>query len=511
MEFALRAARMGIWQLDLSSGRISWSESLDNLGGAPTVPRPTTLDEFLDTLTEADRARVRAAVDHSMATGEDLATEFTVQLPDGTERRMETHARISVDAGGAPKEIIGVGIDVTERRSTEMQLQQAQKMEAIGRLAGGIAHDFNNQLAVILGFCDLALAGVDPDGQVATDLAEVRNAGQRATALTRQLLAFSRRQVLKIEPLDLNDVVRNLERLLARLIGEDVTCDLRLDSTVLRIQADAGQIEHAITNLAVNARDAMPEGGRLTIATSSAELTEVDIRQRPLMSPGGYTVLVGDRHRGGDGRGGPGAHLRAVLHHQGGRQGHGPRAVHRLWHRAADGRLHLGLQRSRPRDDLPPVLPGDRRRRPRRRGRARRAASGGLGDDSGGRGRGRRARVRHPSVARPRIHRARGQQRPGGDRGARRGRRVRFWCCSTWCCRTRPGPIRLPACPGRRGPCSCPATPSDTSTTGSSPANCGCSRSRSRCRILLRRVHATLLEPSPTPDGPSPAHRSPCR
>src|SRR5262249_47726418 len=153
--------------------------------------------------------------------------------------------------------------DVTEKRALEDQLRQSQKMEAVGRLAGGVAHDFNNLLTVIKGYSELMLDQVKPADPMHSEIEEVKRAADRAAALTRQLLAFSRKQVLAPKVLDMNAVVTNMEKLLRRLLGEDVELVSNLDPTLGRTKADPGQTEQVIMNLAVNARDAMPGGGRL--------------------------------------------------------------------------------------------------------------------------------------------------------------------------------------------------------------------------------------------------------
>jgi PAS domain S-box-containing protein len=184
----------------------------------------------------------------------------------------------------------GTVIDVTDRKRLEAEVRQAQKMEAIGRLAGGIAHDFNNLLTAILGFSDLALAEADPGSTLETTLAEIRRAGERAAELTRQLLAFGRRQMLAPVVLDLNATVRGREKMLARLIGAEVAVALELADDIGRVRADPAQIEQVVMNLVVNARDAMPEGGHLVIETRAAEL-DGDAAPGLTLAPGRYVVL----------------------------------------------------------------------------------------------------------------------------------------------------------------------------------------------------------------------------
>ena len=185
-----------------------------------------------------------------------------------------------------------VARDVTATQQLENMYRQAQKMEALGRLAGGVAHDFNNLLGVILGYTELSLQRLAPGDPQRKDIEEIQKAGNRAALLTRQLLAFSRKQVLQPRVLELNAVVAGTEQLLRRLIGEDVELSVALDPALGRIKADCGQLEQIIMNLAVNARDAMPGGGKLTIETSNVELGEKYISQHLSMDPGPHVMLA---------------------------------------------------------------------------------------------------------------------------------------------------------------------------------------------------------------------------
>jgi signal transduction histidine kinase len=177
-------------------------------------------------------------------------------------------------------------------RNTEQQLQQAQKLEAVGRLAGGISHDFNNILTAILGYSDLTLQRLLDGDPLKRNLLEIRNASVRAAALTRQLLAFSRKQVLQPITLDLNSVVQDLERMLARMIGEDIELTTSLNHELGNVRADPGQMEQVIMNLVVNARDAMPDGGKLMIETDNVELDESYAQRHLSVSPGPYIMLA---------------------------------------------------------------------------------------------------------------------------------------------------------------------------------------------------------------------------
>jgi two-component system cell cycle sensor histidine kinase/response regulator CckA len=180
--------------------------------------------------------------------------------------------------------------DITKQRSLEEQLRQAQKMEAIGRLAGGVAHDFNNLLGVIIGYSELALDQIDPAHSVRGQVEQIRKAGERASTLTRQLLAFSRQQVLDTKTLHLNAIISDMAQMLLRLIGEDIKLQTKLDSELHAVRGDQSQIEQVIMNLAVNARDAMPQGGKLMIETRNVSVEEEGER-RTSIAPGDYVLL----------------------------------------------------------------------------------------------------------------------------------------------------------------------------------------------------------------------------
>jgi PAS domain S-box-containing protein len=182
--------------------------------------------------------------------------------------------------------------DVTERRVLERQLRMAQKMEAIGRLSGGIAHDFNNLLGVIIGYIQVMKRSIAPGDTSYEYAEEIEKASQRAVSLTRQLLAFSRQQVLEPTILNLNSLVSDLEKMLPRMIGEDIQLNLLLDPAIGQVKADPGQIEQVLMNLAVNARDAMPDGGKLTIQTANAELDEAFVREHQGSISGKYVMLA---------------------------------------------------------------------------------------------------------------------------------------------------------------------------------------------------------------------------
>jgi len=188
--------------------------------------------------------------------------------------------------------LLGIGIDISEQRRLEAQFHQAQKMEAVGHLAGGIAHDFNNLLTIISGYSEILLATVPESAPIRDAIEAIQEAGDRAASLTRQLLAFSRQSVLQPKVLDLNDVVTDTEKMLSRVIGEDVHLATVLDLDISRIKADPGQLTQILLNLSVNARDAMPQGGKLTLETRNVEIGKEYCVIHPYARPGKYVVLA---------------------------------------------------------------------------------------------------------------------------------------------------------------------------------------------------------------------------
>ena len=229
--------------------------------------------------------------------------EFRIIGFHGRQLWMEAHA-VPFDedpSTGGRSAVLSVTRDVTERKNLEEQLRQSQRLEAVGRLAGGIAHDFNNLLTAILGNCNIAASSV-PEGHPAQEsLTEVNNAAERAASLIQQLLAFSRKQVLNPRVLDINQAVEALVRILPRMIGEDITAELRLDPDLLRARVDATQLDQVLLNLALNARDAMPAGGTLRIATGNVALTAPPVAESTNFQPGPYVrIALTDTGRGMD-------------------------------------------------------------------------------------------------------------------------------------------------------------------------------------------------------------------
>ncbi|GMU91819.1 MAG: hypothetical protein AMXMBFR4_08770 [Candidatus Hydrogenedentota bacterium] len=228
---------------------------------------------------------------------------WETQLQDVQGKRLYIIANMVChrDADGRLAQIQGYLFDNTERHLLEEQFRQAQKMEAVGRLAGGIAHDFNNLLSAILGYSDLLLESLSADQEASRDLRTIKDASERAASLTRQLLAFSRRQTMVPRVVDINLITKDLERILSRLIGEDIDVVAQLANEIAPIKIDPSQLEQVILNLAINARDAMPAGGKLTIETANVQLDEDYARRHVGVQPGPYVMLaVSDTGHGMD-------------------------------------------------------------------------------------------------------------------------------------------------------------------------------------------------------------------
>jgi len=246
---------------------------------------------FFSLLPEAGAREARARLS-DVRVGVKVSPFFEVELiqKDGARVLLEVHVT-SVLRDGQPVARLGVARDITERRYLEDQLRQAQKMEGIGRLAAGVAHDFNNLLTAIGGRCYLVLNALTSENPIRREIEIIQDAAERAAKLTHQLLAFSRKQILDPCVLDLNATVTGIEPLLRRMIREDIEIATALDSAAGRVKADAGQIEQVLLNLAVNASDAMPNGGWLTLATGNVTLDEAYARTHAEVEPGPYVML----------------------------------------------------------------------------------------------------------------------------------------------------------------------------------------------------------------------------
>ena len=246
---------------------------------------------FLETLPVEDREHVLGNFRKTLEHGSILELlQIRIQRRDGTTIPAEVSASV-VEIGGK-QFVMGLVRNVSERDAMAEQLRLAQKMEAVGQLAGGVAHDFNNLLTAILGYSQLLAPQLRGDPEQFSAIEEIRKAGERAAGLTRQLLAFSRKQVLEPRVLDLNRVADQIQGMLSRLIGEDIQVVMNLDPALGCVRADAGQIEQVIVNLAVNARDAMPRGGQISLETANVELDESYAQAHVPVQPGSFVMLA---------------------------------------------------------------------------------------------------------------------------------------------------------------------------------------------------------------------------
>jgi len=217
--------------------------------------------------------------------------EIVNKRKDGSEFPVHLSTAVIYEQSGYPVALIGVATDITDRKHLETQLQQSQKLEAIGKLAGGVAHDFNNLLTVIQGYSELILAKINVNDPIAEQIKQINHAASRAESLTRQLLAFSRKQIMQPRIIDLNTLIDDMKDMLERLIGADIEFIINLDKNLGKIKADRGQIEQVVMNLAVNARDAMKQGGKLSIDSRNMVLDENFIKNYPEAEVGQYVCL----------------------------------------------------------------------------------------------------------------------------------------------------------------------------------------------------------------------------
>jgi two-component system cell cycle sensor histidine kinase/response regulator CckA len=285
-----------VYRPDGTRGYTFVSEGARELFGIDPEAALRDSDALLHIIHPDEREQLRHRARAVAHEGGDFRWEGRAVLASGEERFVEVVARDHRTADGSVLSD-GLVVDVTERRQLEEQFRQAQKMEAVGRLAGGVAHDFNNLLTVIKTSTNFLLDDLDPADPRREDARQVADAADRAAGLTRQLLAFSRKQVLEPQVVDVDTVVSNLRPMLARLIGEDVDVQVRLAQSAGTVLADVGQLEQVLINLAVNARDAMPDGGRLTIETSEVTIDEraamsYGRRERCALVPGRYVMLA---------------------------------------------------------------------------------------------------------------------------------------------------------------------------------------------------------------------------
>ena len=295
-EIVARATNDAVRDWNVKSGLLSWPQGLESLLGYESAATKSEIGFWQKNVHSEDRARIAASIrDAIAANNQHWSGEYRFRRADGNYVHLLERALILRDGQGHAVRFVGSLMDITARKQLQDQLCRSQKMEAFGQLAGGVAHDFNNFLTTILGYSDLLLQDLQLKGVLASHVAEIRSAAGRASDLTQHLLAFSRRQPLEAETVEVNSIITNLERSLLRLIGENihVVCHLHELKDSAYIKVDPGQLNQIILNLAVNARDAMRAGGTLTLKTAAVG---IDKETRPSggvedFEPGEYVLI----------------------------------------------------------------------------------------------------------------------------------------------------------------------------------------------------------------------------
>jgi len=292
------AAGNVVYDCDLN-GSVVWGGGFEQMLGYASQDMQGGLLQWMQRVDPQDVERVRDQFAHSQAQGTGFRIEYRYRRQDGTYALVEDVNYPYFNEQGKAERFIGMLVDITERRKVDEEnaklaasLRQAQKMESIGRLAGGVAHDFNNLLTVISGNVSFAMLDLQTQDPLYESMTEISRAVDSAAALTRQLLAFSRKQVIDPRVLNLNTLVERLHKMLTRLLGEDIELRASLSATLAQVRVDPGQVEQVIVNLAVNARDAMPDGGCLTLETANVTLDEAFCRDRGLAQPGECVMLA---------------------------------------------------------------------------------------------------------------------------------------------------------------------------------------------------------------------------
>jgi two-component system cell cycle sensor histidine kinase/response regulator CckA len=289
VDFAMSVARIGVSYRQVDADEITVSRSLANLLGFPPGTLRIHRDDLLRNIHPDDLERVRGAVGEAVTGGSEFQIEYRWQSGEGW-RWLRSNGRVSTSRPGQPARLFTSIADVTERRSLELQVQQVQKMEAIGQLAGGVAHDFNNLLTAIGGYAGLLHEAAEQPEQ-RQDLEEILKATRRAAALTKQLLAFSRRQVVEPTVIDLNSLLEEMAAMLRRIIGENIHLTTRLLADAASVRADRGQLEQVVMNLVVNAKDAIGSRGHIRLETSVITLGREAAGFRMATRPGRYVLF----------------------------------------------------------------------------------------------------------------------------------------------------------------------------------------------------------------------------
>ena len=270
LELAIQSGNFGIWDWDITNNIMVWDDRMLELYGLTAETFPGGIEAWQNGLHPQDRDRTIEECQAALRGEKEWNTEFRVLHPNGTVKHIKANGIVIRNSDGNPIRMLGINYDISDQRNLEAQFHHAQKMESIGILAGGVAHDFNNILMAIVSYGYMAQTMLKDDPTTQGYIEEILDSANRASELTRGLLAFSRKQVIVPVLVDLNEVVSNVEKMLSRIVGEDIVLNTALSSGELPIMVDVGQMEQVLMNLAANARDAMPDGGHLLIQTDAA-------------------------------------------------------------------------------------------------------------------------------------------------------------------------------------------------------------------------------------------------
>jgi PAS domain S-box-containing protein len=292
MRLAQQVSQIGTFEWNIQTGVNVWTPELEAMYGLPAGTFARTQPAWENLVHPEDRPRAVELVKQAFATGAPTEGEWRVVWPDGSDHWLSGRWQVLKDADGTPLRMTGVNIDITGSKQAEEQLRQAQKLESIGRLTGGLAHDYNNLMSIILLHADSALEELSSGESAVDSVAAIRDTAEKAVTLGQQLMAFSSKQVLRTEVINLNSVMADTQKLVQRLIGEDVTVTFNPGSGLCLLKADRGQLVQIIMNLAVNSRDAMPQGGAFIAETANVEFDESEARLNPEAHPGPYVMLA---------------------------------------------------------------------------------------------------------------------------------------------------------------------------------------------------------------------------
>lgn len=299
LQLATSAAHLGIWDWNARENILVWDDRMFELFGTTREVFSNNVDAWMNGLHPEDRETAISEFQAALNGEKEFDTEFRVLHPDGTVKHIKGKGLVLRGADGNAERMLGINYDITEakhaeeeKHKLESQLQQAQKMESVGRLAGGVAHDFNNMLSVIMGHAELGLMRLEATSPVCADLKEISKTAERSADLTRQLLAFARKQTVAPKVIDLNDTVSSMLRMLQRLIGEDINLTWQPSVEQCQVKMDPSQIDQILANLCVNARDAIEDTGWITIETGTCSIDADYCARNPEATPGEYVRLV---------------------------------------------------------------------------------------------------------------------------------------------------------------------------------------------------------------------------